>query len=180
RGGPWLLRRAHPALHRTRRQHLGLPVLAAYRRHAATRTAKRPRRPGGGTVRPAPRLRRRLRAVLRRLREHVASDGLRRVPPPLRSRAGRAAGPGVGVSSAAAGARQAIGRVLDLMPDPAARAQVSALETELAAEFGTRHAVAVASGTAALHTALAACGIGPGDEVLVAAACVVMTVAAVV
>jgi hypothetical protein len=65
------------------------------------------------------------------------------------------------------------------MLDPAARAQVSALETELAGEFGTRHAVAVSCGTAALHTALAACGIGPGDEVLVAAACVVMTVAAV-
>jgi perosamine synthetase len=84
------------------------------------------------------------------------------------------------VSRVTAGARKAVGDVLDLMPDPAARAQVSALETELAAEFGTRHAVAVASGTAALHTALAACGIGPGDEVLVAAACVVMTVAAVV
>jgi dTDP-4-amino-4,6-dideoxygalactose transaminase len=84
------------------------------------------------------------------------------------------------MSRAAAGARQAVGDVLDLMPDPIARAQVSALETELAAEFGTSHAVAVSSGTAALHTALAACGIGHGDEVLVAAACVVMTVAAVV
>jgi perosamine synthetase len=38
----------------------------------------------------------------------------------------------------------------------------------------------VSSGTAALHTALAACGIGPGDEVLVPALTVVMTIAAIV
>lgn len=40
-------------------------------------------------------------------------------------------------------------------------------EKALADFIGTTHAVAVSSGTAALHTALAALDIGPGDEVLV-------------
>lgn len=42
-------------------------------------------------------------------------------------------------------------------------------ETELAAFVGCRHALAVSSGTAALISALQACKIGPGDEVLVPA-----------
>ncbi|MGO9082515.1 MAG: DegT/DnrJ/EryC1/StrS family aminotransferase [Streptosporangiaceae bacterium] len=46
------------------------------------------------------------------------------------------------------------------MPDPAATCQVSHYENELARHFGIDHAVAVASGTAALHCALAACGVG--------------------
>jgi dTDP-4-amino-4,6-dideoxygalactose transaminase len=40
------------------------------------------------------------------------------------------------------------------------------LERRFAAEVGARHAVAVASGTAALHLALVAAGIGPDDEVI--------------
>lgn len=44
---------------------------------------------------------------------------------------------------------------------------VADFEDKLAAYVGTRHAVAVNSGTAAVHTALAALDIGPGDEVLV-------------
>jgi dTDP-4-amino-4,6-dideoxygalactose transaminase len=40
------------------------------------------------------------------------------------------------------------------------------LERRFAEAAGTRHAVAVASGTAALHLALAALRIGPGDEVI--------------
>ncbi|BBO89346.1 DegT/DnrJ/EryC1/StrS family aminotransferase [Desulfosarcina ovata] len=40
-------------------------------------------------------------------------------------------------------------------------------ETELAARLGVKHAHLCASGTAALSTALAACGIGAGDEVIV-------------
>jgi len=43
---------------------------------------------------------------------------------------------------------------------------VTAFESEICAITGTRHAVAVSSGTAALHLALIALGIGPGDEVL--------------
>lgn len=40
-------------------------------------------------------------------------------------------------------------------------------EEEFASYCGAKHAIAVNSGTAALHVALAAAGIGPGDEVLV-------------
>lgn len=46
--------------------------------------------------------------------------------------------------------------------------EVSALEREIAQMVGTRHAVACASGTDALHLALRAAGIGPGDEVITA------------
>ncbi len=45
--------------------------------------------------------------------------------------------------------------------------EVDAFERELAAVTGTRHAAALSSGTAALHLALLAAGVGPGDEVLV-------------
>lgn len=44
---------------------------------------------------------------------------------------------------------------------------VDAFEAEVAAEVDRKHAVALSSGTAALHLALVALGVGPGDEVLV-------------
>ncbi|TQS42793.1 DegT/DnrJ/EryC1/StrS family aminotransferase [Cryptosporangium phraense] len=67
--------------------------------------------------------------------------------------------------------------LLEQLPDPSGGPNTGQLEQELAEAFDVPHAVAVASGTAALHVALAACGIGPGDEVLVPALTVVMTVA---
>jgi perosamine synthetase len=48
-------------------------------------------------------------------------------------------------------------------------AKVAELEALLADAARTRHAVAVSSGTAALHVAALALGLGPGDEVLVPA-----------
>ena len=44
--------------------------------------------------------------------------------------------------------------------------EVKRFEQEIAALIGVRHAVAVANGTAALHLALLALGIGRGDEVI--------------
>lgn len=43
---------------------------------------------------------------------------------------------------------------------------VAAFEKEWAQECGAAHAVALKSGTAAIHLALAALGVGPGDEVI--------------
>jgi perosamine synthetase len=47
--------------------------------------------------------------------------------------------------------------------------KVAELESLVAQAAGTEHAVAVSSGTAALHLAVLALGLGPGDEVLVPA-----------
>jgi dTDP-4-amino-4,6-dideoxygalactose transaminase len=47
--------------------------------------------------------------------------------------------------------------------------QVKALEDEWARYCGVRHAVSTNSGTAALHTAVAAAGIGTGDQVITTA-----------
>ena len=44
---------------------------------------------------------------------------------------------------------------------------IDAFERELAERVGVGHAVALSSGTAALHLALLLAGVGPGDEVLV-------------
>ena len=44
--------------------------------------------------------------------------------------------------------------------------RVAAFEQAFAAYCGVRHAVAMSSGTTALHLALVAHGIGPGDEVI--------------
>ncbi|MEV8100197.1 aminotransferase class I/II-fold pyridoxal phosphate-dependent enzyme [Kitasatospora sp. NPDC085879] len=76
-------------------------------------------------------------------------------------------------------AHRAMAAAVARMPDPTSYQEATLLETELAQAFGARRAVAVSSGTAAITTALAACGIGAGDEVLLPAVTVVMTVAAV-
>src|SRR2546423_5030382 len=47
--------------------------------------------------------------------------------------------------------------------------KVPEFEAGLAAACGVEHAVAVSSGTAALHLAVVALGLGPGDEVIVPA-----------
>jgi len=57
--------------------------------------------------------------------------------------------------------------------------EVEAFETKFAAYCGVNYAIAVNSGTSALHLALLAAGVGPGDEVIVPAMTFVATVAAV-
>ena len=47
--------------------------------------------------------------------------------------------------------------------------QVKSLQDEWAGYIGTKHCIATNSGTAALHIAVAAAGIGPGDEVITTA-----------
>jgi dTDP-4-amino-4,6-dideoxygalactose transaminase len=57
---------------------------------------------------------------------------------------------------------------------------IGAFERELAERVGVAHAVALSSGTAALHLCLLLAGIGPGDEVLVPSFTFVATASAVV
>ncbi len=57
--------------------------------------------------------------------------------------------------------------------------QTAAFEDEYAAWTGARHACAVSSGAAAIQLALAAVGVGPGDEVIVPSFTAVPTAAAV-
>ena len=57
---------------------------------------------------------------------------------------------------------------------------VNQFEQDFAEKFGAKHAVAVSSGTAALHVALAALGIGPGDEVINTPHCFIGTATPVV
>ncbi|HTQ03899.1 MAG TPA: DegT/DnrJ/EryC1/StrS family aminotransferase [Polyangiaceae bacterium] len=56
---------------------------------------------------------------------------------------------------------------------------VKELEQKFAAYLGARHAVTVTNGTAALHLALVAAGIGPGDEVIVPTFTMIASAAAV-
>jgi dTDP-4-amino-4,6-dideoxygalactose transaminase len=57
--------------------------------------------------------------------------------------------------------------------------EVAAFEDEFAAYTGSPHAIAVNSGTSALHLALLAAGVRPGDEVVTAPFTFVATVAAI-
>jgi hypothetical protein len=75
----------------------------------------------------------------------------------------RLAWPDVGSEEAAAVAEVLKSGRLTMGP------KVAEFEAELARACGVEHAVAVSSGTAALHLAVLALGIGPGDEVVVPA-----------
>src|SRR5512134_2188626 len=73
---------------------------------------------------------------------------------------------------------QAIAKILDttqfVLGD-----EVAAFEKEFAAAHGAQQGIAVNSGTSALHVALLAAGVGPGDEVITVTHTFVATVAAV-
>src|SRR4051795_3316653 len=56
--------------------------------------------------------------------------------------------------------------------------RTAAFEAAFAEHLGVRHAVAVSSGTAALHLAYLGAGVGPGDEVIVPAMTFAATAAA--
>src|SRR5256886_15385386 len=68
----------------------------------------------------------------------------------------------------------------DLHYGPRPLRRAASLEKAFAQAMGARHALAVTSGTAALITALAALGIGPGDEVAVPTCTWIATINAVV
>jgi len=57
--------------------------------------------------------------------------------------------------------------------------EVESFEREFAAAYGVPHALAVNSGTAALHLALQTCGVGPGDEVITVANTFIATAEAI-
>jgi dTDP-4-amino-4,6-dideoxygalactose transaminase len=57
--------------------------------------------------------------------------------------------------------------------------EVAAFEREFAAYCGARHAIAVSTGTSALHLSLLAAGVGAGDEVITVPMTFVATVAAI-
>jgi dTDP-4-amino-4,6-dideoxygalactose transaminase len=57
--------------------------------------------------------------------------------------------------------------------------EVEAFESEFAAYCGLSHGIGVGSGTEALHLALLACGVGPGDEVITVPHTAVATVSAI-
>jgi dTDP-4-amino-4,6-dideoxygalactose transaminase len=57
--------------------------------------------------------------------------------------------------------------------------EVRAFEEEFAAYLDMAHGIGVGSGTEAIHLALAACGIGPGDEVITVSHTAVATIAAI-
>jgi dTDP-4-amino-4,6-dideoxygalactose transaminase len=76
--------------------------------------------------------------------------------------------------------REAVLRTLDGRPLWGPNApEVTALQDEFADYVGAKHCLAVNSGTAALHCCLAACGVRPGDEVIVPAFTFVATPMAV-
>jgi dTDP-4-amino-4,6-dideoxygalactose transaminase len=78
------------------------------------------------------------------------------------------------------GDRAAVARVLDRgVLSGAGAPEMRGLEAEFAAAVGARFCLATNSGTSALHIALAAAGVGPGDEVIVPALSFIATAQAV-
>lgn len=73
---------------------------------------------------------------------------------------------------------EAIGRVFDSGQFILGE-HVAAFERDFAAYCGVPHAIAVNSGTSALHLTLLAAGVGPGDEVITTAFTFIATVAAI-
>ena len=61
------------------------------------------------------------------------------------------------------------GRLPFRWDNPPAKSKVAQFENEYAARMQTKYALAVTSGTAALHVAMAALEVGPGDEVILPA-----------
>ncbi|MER7015011.1 aminotransferase class I/II-fold pyridoxal phosphate-dependent enzyme [Saccharopolyspora sp. NPDC000359] len=95
--------------------------------------------------------------------------------------------PGPGFGFIGTEERENVLRVLDdwhdrrnTFDDPGEGRMVRSFESAVADRFGSRHCLAVNSGTSALLTALAALGIGPGDEVIVPGYMFVASIAAVV
>ncbi len=74
--------------------------------------------------------------------------------------------------------QQAVNRVLDSGQFILGE-EVASFESEFARYVGARHGIAVNSGTSALHLALLAAGVGPGDEVITVPFTFVATVAAI-
>jgi dTDP-4-amino-4,6-dideoxygalactose transaminase len=74
---------------------------------------------------------------------------------------------------------QAVSRVLE-SAEFVLGSEVEAFEQEFATYVGANHAVAMNSGTSALHLALLAAGVGPGTEVITVPFTFVATVAAIV
>lgn len=72
----------------------------------------------------------------------------------------------------------AIGRVLE-SSEFVLGSEVAAFEREFAAYCGAGQAIGVSTGTSALHLALLAAGVGPGDEVITTAFTFVATVATI-
>lgn len=80
--------------------------------------------------------------------------------------------------------KELVNRVLDARSlnryyGPAHQNMVGQFEQEAAAKLGVRHALAVHSGSSALHLAMRALGIGLGDEILLPASTFVATALAV-
>lgn len=89
--------------------------------------------------------------------------------------------PGISTDAVEAATRLLIGakRNPDILSAIVSHEIVAEFERAVAMVAGARHAIAVSSGTLGLVTALAACGVGPGDEVVIASYGWGSTVAAV-